>query len=107
LNYIDSLDSTISFRESTDNSGLNRPGYCDISILEDNEMTFYKISFYKDKEFWEAHPKDCRFAIIEINGKVDSEFSWSSTEKEEGIVLFNKRIIPELNRFCGKVVIEE
>ena len=106
FNEIDSLHVGVEFQDSTDNSGLNRPGYCDISISEENIITYYKINFFHNEEYWKNHPDDCRFAIIEINGTINSEFGWNSSEKEEGLSLFNRLVVPELEKSCGKIFIE-
>jgi hypothetical protein len=108
LKRIDSRNSAINFRDSVDNSGLNRPGYCDLSIsTNDGEITYFKIHFRGDEELWKAQPDECTLSIIEINGKINSKLGWRSTEKENGIKLFNSIIIYKLNKACSNSFNEE
>jgi hypothetical protein len=89
-------DSKIQVIDSTDDSGINRPGYFDIIIKDKGKSYYYKMHYFGDTEYWETHKEICELAIIEINNKYDKDFSIFSSEKREAIKIFKKIIIPQL-----------
>lgn len=98
------LDSRyFSIFNNTDLSGINRPGYMDIR-LNQKKVIRYKISFYGDEEEWAKNEPNCMFSIIEINGKINSEFSFFSSEKKELISIFDKEVIPLLEKKVGNII---
>ena len=97
-----SLDNDyVSVFNNTDFSGINRPGYMDIRLNKDKSIR-YKIAFYGNEEEWKR-ASNCMFSVIKINGKINSQFSFFSSEKKELISIFDTEVIPLLEKEVGKI----
>lgn len=103
---LDLKNEDVSFEDSTDNSGLNRPGYCDFVVKKDYQKVFFKIHFRYNQEYWDNHSNHCIFSIIEINGKINSQFGWFSNEKRQGLEVFESIILPKIKTRCDVKKIE-
>lgn len=93
----------LTFFDRTDNSGINRPGYFDILINIDNENTRFKLHFFGNENLWDENQHCSRFSVIEINGKLDENFGYWSSERRKGIELFEKEVVSRLETKIGLI----
>jgi len=91
------------FYDRTDDSGINRPGYFDIFIIDNEDTVKYKLRFLGNETYWDKNQDFSRFALIKINGKLNEDLTFFSFEKRKGIELFEKEVISQLEFQIGFV----
>ena len=89
-------NSTIRIFDSTDKSGMNRPGFFDIIISTNGTTNIYKMFYVGSSDYWTTHKENCTMSIYEINNKSEHDFRPFSSEKRKAIQELERHIISKL-----------
>ncbi|MNE26191.1 hypothetical protein D3C80_1195470 [compost metagenome] len=109
LLYISKLkNSEVQIINNTDDSGINRPEYFDITVHKEGIKWVFKLH-WRAGDAYLQHKKDLTsIGLIEINNKYDADFSLFSSERRKGIKIFEQEIIEKLRKMnipeCDTVV---